>query len=106
MAQEYSRESRSPGRSGFVPLLLLALAMLLLVGSQTSQLLQQKTNLTDLRSGQDAPLDESRKVREQFESIAKGTARLASQGNENARALLKNLRALGIVVGKDQATIN
>jgi len=37
-------------------------------------------------------------VREQFDSIAKGTAELASRGNQNAVTLLNELKKLGVTV--------
>jgi len=65
---------------------------------QSYRLVQQKDNLITLKSGQDRPLEESRKVRMQFNSIARGALQLAARGNRNAVVLLEQLKAQGVTV--------
>jgi hypothetical protein len=56
----------------------------------------QREDLQLLHASQDRALEEVKKVRAQLEALAGGTARLADQGNPNARALVEKLKAQGI----------
>lgn len=108
MNHDQSKQEQSSGRTGhsvFVPVLFVALTLLFMAGFQSYHLVQQKGNLANLKSGQDRPLEESRKVRTQFNSIARGTAQLASQGNRNAAALLEQLKSLSGTADIPSATV-
>ena len=107
MNQDQSKQekpSRRSGHSVFLPVLFVALTLLFMAGFQSYHLVQQKGNLANLKSGQDRPLEESRKVRVQFNSIATGTVQLATRGNQNAAALLEQLKALGVTVDMPPAS--
>jgi hypothetical protein len=98
MGQENTRHNESFGSDLFIPMFIVALTLLFMAGFQTSQLLRQGESLRTLKSGQDSPLEDSRKVRTQFDSITTGAAQLADQGNPHAKMLLKELRKLGVTV--------
>jgi len=87
-------------RSVFIPMLLIVLTLLWMAGLQTSELFRENHKLVNSRSGQDKAVEDSQKVRSQFNSIAKGTAQLAAQGDQNAILLLKQLKALGVTVSQ------
>ena len=78
----------APGRGLFVPVLLVALSVVAMMGAQTFQLLQQRSNLETARKNQDSALAESQRVRTQLQSIGQGTADLALQGNKNAQFIV------------------
>lgn len=92
------QEKDSLGRSIFVPMVIVVLTLLFMAGMQTSELLRERNKLIDSKIGQDKRVEESQKVRSQFNSIAKGTAQLAAQGDQNAVLLLKQLKTLGVTV--------
>ncbi len=94
------QEKDSLGRSVFVFMIIVVLTLLFMAGMQTSELFQERNKLIDIKVGQDKSVEESQKVRSQFNSIAKGTARLAAQGNQNAALLLKQLKNLGVTVSE------
>lgn len=98
MEPEDSRHKRYPVHSTFEPMLLILIALLVMTGFQTSQLYREKTNLVAIKLNQEKPLRESRNVRAQFDSIATDTARLAAQGNQNAKLLLTQLKKVGVSV--------
>lgn len=98
MQSEDSRYGRQPGRSAFAPMALMVISLLIMVVFQTGQLYREKENLISVKLGQEKPLEESRNVRAQFDAIATDTARLAAQGNQNAKLLLTQLKKMGVSV--------
>ena len=56
----------------------------------------QREDLQLMHASQDRALEEAKRVRAQLETLAGGTARLADQGNPNARALVEKLKTQGI----------
>lgn len=94
------RSSRSPRRevSAFLPLLLLAAAVVLWFGFQNYQLASESQQLTKLHAGQDAQVEAAGKVRASLDTVAAATARLADGGNVNARILVAELRRRGITI--------
>ena len=84
--------------SAFYPLILVVVTILVNTAFQSSQIFQEKENLSILRSNQEKALGESRKIRTQFDAITTGTAKLAAQGNQNASLVLVRLKKMGISV--------
>ena len=58
----------------------------------------QREDMQLMHASQDRALEEVKKARAQLEALAGGTARLAEQGNPNARALVEKLKAQGITL--------
>ncbi len=94
------QEKDSLGRNIFVLIIIVVLTLLFMAGMQTSELFRERNKLIDSKVGQGKSVEESQKVRSQFNSIAKGTAQLAAQGNQNAVLLLKQLKKLGVTVSQ------
>ncbi len=92
---------RPAARSAFVPLLLLALAVVGWAGFQTGQLYTGRSNLKEAIAAQDAQMEQSQKVRAALESLATRTARLAQAGNANATVIVDELRKRGININPD-----
>jgi len=90
--------SETTTRTLFVPLLLIVLSLLAMAGFQTWQLVQQQSNLDQLRADQASAVEESQRVRSQLQSIAQGTADLALVGNKNAQFIVDELSKQGITV--------
>ena len=98
MESEGLRTSAGPRLGG--PLLwLLALVILTQAVQGVHELVRltgQREDLQLMHASQDRALEEAKKVRAQLEALAGGTARLADQGNPNARALVEKLKTQGI----------
>lgn len=86
-----------PSTPNFVfPLLIGLVAFALFLVFQTTQILRERSVLTTAYQGQEVPLQESNKVRQQLESIAQKTAELAAKGNTNAQTIVNDLARQGI----------
>lgn len=87
-----------PRRGPFLPLLLLALAVVGWLAVQTVQRLGDRRQLDALHAGLDAQEDAARKVRTALDTVATSTAKLADGGNPNARLLVEQLRQRGVTI--------
>lgn len=85
-------------RTPFVPLALLALALLIWVGFQAMQLTLERQRLVASLASQEGLVVNSRKLRASLDSLATETAKLAEQGNPNARLLVEQLRQRGVTI--------
>jgi hypothetical protein len=79
-------------------LLLLSSAFVLLLSFQTYSLIRDRVALFSVRAGQEANVQQSLKLRQQLDSLAKGTARLADDGDANARAVVDAMRKQGVTL--------
>ena len=82
----------------FLPVLLLAVAVLL---ESVTRMLALSENHSDLRAiydSQEAQYKTAVDLRAQFQGIASDTARLSEGGNPNALAVMQRLQAAGISV--------
>lgn len=87
-----------PGYSPFLPLLLLALALLVTLTFQCFVLVSERETLSATAQRQNEPIEQAQRVRAQLQNLLGGIARLANQGNDNAAALLADLKNRGINV--------
>jgi hypothetical protein len=85
----------------FLPILLLAVAVLVLVGSKTSQLVAERSDLNAAWDGQVDAFEQSKRLRRQLDGIAAETVRLARRGNQNAAKVVGELSKLGITIDPD-----
>lgn len=92
-----------PGTSAFVPVLLLALAVVGWAGFQTVQLVRERQQLTLLHQSQSAQVDAATKLRASLDTMASATARLADSGNVNAKLLVDELRKRGVTINPSAA---
>ena len=82
--------------SPFLPLLLLALAVLVTLAFQCFVLISERETLTAAAERQNEPIEQAQRVRTQLQNLLGGAARLAGQGNDNAAELLAELKNRGI----------
>lgn len=87
--------------SVFLPVLLIALALVIWFGFQASQLNQERAQLANLRSSQEATYQNAQKMRTQLDSLAAGTQTLASAGNKNAQTVVNALQQRGITINAE-----
>ena len=72
---------------------------------QTTQLVSERTNLDRLKAGQESAFEQSVKSRTEIDGIANDIAKLADQGNSNARLIVAELQKRGIRIDPSKKTI-
>ena len=85
-------------RSPFVPMLLGAVALAAWFAFQTQQLMRERSQLSALRTTQEAQVEAATKLRGSLDAMAAATAKLADGGNVNAKLLVEELRKRGITI--------
>lgn len=85
----------------FIPVLLLALALVVWFGFQSTELLRERNNLANLRTNQDVVHQSAQKMRNQLDALAAGTQKLASAGNKNAQTVVNALQQRGITINPE-----
>lgn len=91
--------TRGPkGRSLFIPFLLLTLAVGCWFGFQTSQLLKERDNMRATLVAQEKAVQDSKKLRDALDAVARDTVQLADGGNENAKLIVDELRKRGVTI--------
>ena len=86
------------GVSAFMPVLLLALALVAWLGFQAYQQWSERQQLAQLQSSLDLQEQAATKVRASLDAVASATARLANNGNSTARVLVEELRKRGVTI--------
>ena len=99
------RAHRSPpaARGPFVPLLVLALAVAGWSGFQTIQLLKERDAMRATMAAQDKTIQDAKKLRDALDNIARETALLADQGNQNAKLIVEELKKRGVTINPNPA---
>ena len=69
------------GPSLALPVAILAIALLAAIGFQTAQLLRDRSNLSNVYTGQEQAVQKTLQVRNQVDAFAGDTARLAQAGD-------------------------
>lgn len=93
--QSQSKNVRQNERRPFVPLLLISLTLVLAMGSQLFQALQDRRALKDRYEQQTNAVAEAKKVRGQLDTIARQTYQLSVNGNENAAGIVERMKKAG-----------
>ena len=78
-----------------MPLLLISLTLVLAMGSQLFQALQDRRALKDRYEQQTNAVAEAKKVRGQLDTIARQTYQLSVNGNENAAGIVERMKKAG-----------
>lgn len=85
-------------RTVFVPLLLMALALVGWFGAQLFDAYQQRQNLLAGHASQQQTVDNAGKLRQSLDALAADTQRMADTGNVYAALLVTELRKRGITI--------
>lgn len=99
--EEQSRTSSSrhhAGKSVFLPALIALLSLVVWFSFQAFQLYEERDALNSAHAAQEQQMAASTKLRASLETMANDTARLAQQGNANARLLVEELRKRGVTI--------
>jgi uncharacterized protein HemX len=105
-----SNGPRSRGDAGvrtqssiFVPALLIALAVVVWFASQTVQLVRESSQLNTARTTLQTQEQNAVKLRASLDAVAASTAKLAVEGNSNARVVVDELRKRGVTINPSAA---
>lgn len=87
-------EAQAPRESN-LPFAITLAALLIYFAFQTIQHIAQRSELSAVKSAQEAPLQAAQKVQEQFKTIITKTSELAKQGHAGAKMVLDGLQITG-----------
>jgi len=87
-------------RESNLPFAITLAALLIYFAFQTIQLIAQRSELSAVKSAQEAPLQAAQKVQEQFKVIITKTSELAKQGHAGAKMVLDGLQITGLAEQK------
>ena len=90
-------------RSPALPLGILALAMLVWAAAVALNQMAETSRLKDVRANQETLVQNSQKLRASLDALASETAKLAAQGNPNAKLLVDELAKRGITINPNAA---
>ena len=82
----------------FMPVLLMALALVAFFGAQLWDGTQQRQQLLASHGAQQQTVDNASKLRQSLDALAADTQRMADGGNANAALLVTELRKRGITI--------
>jgi len=96
---ETSAESRPVAKSDSnLAIIITLVALLLWFGFQSVQLWRERGNLSAVKASQETALQESEKIRLQFQGLMTKTSELANQGHAGAKLIVDELQKRGIGV--------
>ena len=95
-------DNGTPRHGAFVPLLLLALAVVGWLAFQSMQLLREREQLTLIESSLQPQEQNAAKLRASLDTVATATAKLAAAGNANARVIVDELRRRGVTINPNE----
>lgn len=90
--------TRHKAFSAFLPTLLMALSLLSWLAFQGVQLGLEQRRLQLAQASLDAQHEAATKLRSALDALATATAKLAADGNANARVVVEELRKRGITI--------
>jgi len=96
---EISEENRPVEKTDSnVAIIITLVALLLWFGFQSVQLWRERGNLSAVKANQESAIQESEKIRLQFQGLMTKTSELANQGHAGARLIVDELQKRGIGV--------
>jgi hypothetical protein len=95
---ERSTAAAKADYSIFLPLVMLASALVLWFAFQSVQLATERRELAAIKANQATQVDASAKIRSALDSLAASTQRLANGGNVNALRIVQELKNRGVTI--------
>ena len=96
---QFSEENRPVEKTDSnVAVIITLVALLLWFGFQSLQLWRERSNLSAVKASQESAIQESEKIRLQFQGLMTKTSELANQGHGGARMIVDELQKRGIGV--------
>jgi hypothetical protein len=102
--EEEAAEEPVAEKSGLygVALTITCVCMILWFGFQTFQLVRDRGKLRLVKANQETALQESAKVRAQFQNLMTKVAELASKGHAGAQMVMSELQKRGVGLGPEE----
>lgn len=94
----HAAEGRSRRASGFLPLLLVGLAVLGWTVFQTVELIGEHHSLIGLHTAQQPQVMQSEHLRASLNTLASDTQRLADRGDAGAQVIVEQLKKRGVTI--------
>ncbi len=91
------------GPTAFIPLLVLSVVLVAWFAFQAVQLRVERDAMRELMTTQDKQVQDSQKLRDSLDAIARGTAALADGGNANAKLIVDELKRRGVTIAPNAA---
>jgi uncharacterized protein HemX len=82
-----------------IALTITLVSLILWFGFQAFQFVKQRSDLRLLKANQETAMQESQKIRVQFQTLMTKTAELANQGHAGAKMVIDELQKRGVGVG-------
>lgn len=86
-----------------VPITLIGLVVFISVAFQATQVFRDRETLHQIKTQQDKPLEDTRRLQAQLTALAQGTLKLAQEGDKNAQAIIDRLKKAGVTVTPPKA---
>ena len=100
-----SQDEEAPRAHGvFVPILLVALSLCSWSAFQTLQLMREQQQLEAMKVNLAPQELAATKLRSALDQVATATAKLAGEGNGNARLIVEQLRSRGVTINSPAAS--
>ena len=96
-------EARPRGAQPFVPMLLLALAVVAWLAAQTWAQWADREQLAAAAAAIEPQAQNATKLRASLDAVATQTAKLAAEGNPTARVIVEELRKRGVTINPNGA---
>lgn len=94
----HDRAAERAEYSIFLPLVILAGAIVAWFAFQTFQLTTERGDLAAIKAGQATQVEAAAKIRAALDTLASSTQRLANSGNANAQVIVEELRKRGVTI--------
>jgi hypothetical protein len=91
--------SEGNGPAGWwLPVLLIVVSFFVLMAFETSYAIHDRGALADQKRSQEPVVQEALKLRQQLETLASKTAKLAADGDEGAKTVVEQMKRQGIAL--------
>ena len=95
-SEEIEEQVRVEKTGSNVPFIITLAALTVYFGFQTVQLISERGNLGQVKSSQEAAIQEAQKVQTQFRNLVTKTGQLADQGHAGAKMVMEELQKQGV----------
>ena len=95
-SEEIEEQVRVEKTGSNVPFIITLAALTVYFGFQTVQLISERGNLGQVKTSQEAAIQEAQKVQTQFRNLVTKTGQLADQGHAGAKMVMEELQKRGL----------
>jgi hypothetical protein len=81
-----------------LPIILVVVSLFVFMAFETGEAIHDRGALSEVRRLQQPTVEEAIKLRQQLETLAGGTAKLAAEGDEGAKAVVDQMKRQGVTL--------